>query len=102
MTKKEAAPWGEKHVAQAWRVLCDGLRCGEPADLLTTPLRLDMNDVATEEGFRRAWVRFVDIDGDEKAAKLVRDIAEGRKVRERGWRVDGRWLPKAETCQGGA
>lgn len=71
-----SATWGEAHRMAAWEHLCEGLRDSLPSDLLAAPLTLTDADIATENGFRQAWVRLVDVCGEEDAIKHVQRRAK--------------------------
>lgn len=77
MAAKKKATWGEKHVEASLRYLGRGI--GEDGHITDVPIKITRADVATEDGFRRAVARLVDMDGEERAVRQVRDIAEGRK-----------------------
>ena len=81
-----SAPWTEAHQREALRYL--GKALSEDGDTADLPLAIMRHDVCDEEGFRRAVVRLVDLDGEERAVARVRGLAEGRLVRETSERWD--------------
>lgn len=64
--------WTPWHAYEALQYLCAALT----VDAL--PVTIVREDVADEESFRRAVVRWVDIDGEEAAVTMVRARAESR------------------------